>query len=149
MTRENDLGVQFLGAPDHGVEVINLEPQKHAVAIWFVRSVPDWQVVVLDLEAMELKNQHAVGNEPLVLGPAMGAPTPEETLIPAATRFDVGDGDQGLRTDGHLPDCSDATIPPHEVTDGQASHNPKPRAEEAEEDQTRTTHDRSEEGEDK
>jgi hypothetical protein len=93
MTRENDLGVQFLGASDRGVEVVNLEPQKHAVAIGFVRRVPDWQVVMLDVEPMELKNQYGIGNEPLVLGSAMGAPTPEETLIPAATRFDVGDGD--------------------------------------------------------
>ena len=81
-------------------------------------------VVMLNLEAVQLKNQGAVGDEPLVLGSTMGALAAEQTLIPAAARLDVGYGDQWLGTHRHPPDCSDATIPPHEVTDGEASRNP-------------------------
>jgi hypothetical protein len=39
---------------------------------------------------MELKNQLAVGHEPLIVGPAVGALAAKETLIPATARLDIG-----------------------------------------------------------
>ena len=93
MSWQHDLGFQFLGSRNRVVEVVELEPEQDAVAVWFVRWIPDRQVVVLDLEAMELKNQVAVGNKPIVLGSAVGALTSQQTLVPAAARFNVGDSD--------------------------------------------------------
>ena len=46
-------------------------------------------------------------DQPLVLRPAVVAPTAEEALVPAAAGLDVEDGEQGLRAHGRMLEGSD------------------------------------------
>lgn len=95
MHRHDDLRVQLLRANDCGIEVVDLEPEEHAVADE-LRRVADLAVVVLDAPMVQLHDQLVTVVEPLVLRPAVIAPAPEQLLVPAARSFDVSDRDQRL-----------------------------------------------------
>ena len=95
--RQNDLDPELHGPPDGGVEVIELEPQEHTVAVRASVCVADGAVVMLDVPGVQLKDELAVDGQPLVLRAAVRALAAEQALIPAAARLDVLDGDQGLR----------------------------------------------------
>ena len=85
--------------PRHrGIEVVDLEPEEHAVAVRLIVAVTDWPVMMFNLEMVELENQGAVRNEPFVVRAAVRALTTEQALIPPAAGFDVGDGDERLWT---------------------------------------------------
>jgi len=70
MARQNDFRLQFRGAGNGRVEVVNFKPQKHAVAS---REFPvtDRTMMVLHLPVMQLKHQPAIRNEPLIIWTAM------------------------------------------------------------------------------
>ena len=59
MARLDDLGVQARGAGDGRVEVVDLEPEEHAIAVR-ERRITHRAVVVLDVPAVQLKNQPAM-----------------------------------------------------------------------------------------
>jgi hypothetical protein len=67
---------------------------------WFgpplVIRIADRPVVVFDLKAVKLENQRIVRDQSLIFRPTVRAPTAEETLVPPATRFDVGHRDEWL-----------------------------------------------------
>src|SRR5262245_1867749 len=102
MPRQDDVGVQLGGASDRRVNVVDLEPQEHAVAVGPVIRVADRPVVVCDLEAVQLEDQHAVRDQALVLAAAVRALTAEEALVPPTAHFDIGHRDKGLGTHENL-----------------------------------------------
>ena len=69
MAREDHLGLHFRSAGHGGVEVVDFEPQQQAVAVGLVLRVTDRPVVMLDLKAVELEDQHAIGDQPRVIEP--------------------------------------------------------------------------------
>ena len=91
------IGSYLTGALDGGVEVVDLEPQQDAVPVGPVIRIADGSVMVVDLEALELKHQHIIADQPLVLGSAMCA-AGQEPLVPFAARLDVGHGNEALGT---------------------------------------------------
>ena len=96
MARQDDVGVQFRGPCDGRVEVVEFEPEEHAVAVWRDGWIPDAAVVVLHIPAVELKNQLVIDDEPLIFRAAMCAYAAKKPLIPAAARLDVGDTNEWL-----------------------------------------------------
>jgi tRNA-Thr(GGU) m(6)t(6)A37 methyltransferase TsaA len=94
---QNDLGPELAGSRHGGVEVIDLEPQQHTVAVGASPYVAYGAVVMLNIPGVQLENELAVDGQPLVLRAAVRALAPEQALIPAAARLDILDGDQGLR----------------------------------------------------
>ena len=93
---ENHLRPEFRRAGDSRVEVVDLEPEQDAVPVRPVGRVADRPVVVVDPEPVQLQDQRLARNEPFVLRPAVCARATEQPLIPPATRFDIGDGEEGL-----------------------------------------------------
>ena len=91
-----DLSVQFLSACNRRVEVVEFKPQEHAVSVWCDVGISDAGMMMLHIPSVQLKNQPAMRNEPLVIGPAMGALAPKETLIPATARLDIGHANKWL-----------------------------------------------------
>src|SRR5205823_2022156 len=83
-----------------------------------VLRVADRPVMMFDFKAVQLEDQHATGDQALIYRPAVGALTAEQTLIPSTARFDVGHGDEGLRTHQHLR-C-DSARPPLDSPNAQA-----------------------------
>jgi hypothetical protein len=101
--RADDRRGQAVGPGDHGVEVGDLaQPDQHPVADGGL-GVADRAVVVLDVRLVQLQHQDAVGQQPLVVGPAVVADQAEQVLVPAAGGLDVADGEHGLglRRPGH------------------------------------------------
>ena len=90
-----DLSVQILSACNRHVEVVEFKPQEHAVS-WCDVGISDAGMMMLYIPSVQLKNQPALRNEPLVLGPAMGALAAKETLIPATARLDIGHANEWL-----------------------------------------------------
>jgi hypothetical protein len=86
----DDLSVQVLSACNRGVEVVEFKPQEYAVSVWRDGGIPDMAMMMLHIPPVQLKNQPAVENKPLILGPAVGALAAEETLIPSTARLDIG-----------------------------------------------------------
>lgn len=78
------------------IKVIHLKPNQHAVAIWLVRLVSDWDMLVIDVKAVQLEDQPPVHHEPFIFFTAVIAPASKEPLIPKAARFHVGHRQQGL-----------------------------------------------------
>jgi len=94
----NEPDVHFSGTSHDFVKVLHLEPQQYAVSVRLVIGVADGTMMVLNSELMQLKNNLAVPDQLFVLRAAMVALATQQTLIPSAARFHIGDGDEGLRT---------------------------------------------------
>jgi hypothetical protein len=58
--REHNLGTKPCGALDRIVEVVDLEPERHAVAVGPRPGVADPAVVVLDVEAVQLQDERSI-----------------------------------------------------------------------------------------
>ena len=96
MAGQDDGGIQFRSACDGRVEVVEFKPQEHAVPVWPDGWIRDAAMMVLHVPAVELQNQLAIADEPLVFTSAVGTLAVEETLIPAAARLNVGDANEWL-----------------------------------------------------
>jgi hypothetical protein len=81
---------------DGGIEVIDLEPQQDAVAIWLACRIAYRPVVMVDLEPVKLHHQYASGEEALVIWAAVAAGEIEELSVPATAELHIGYGDQRL-----------------------------------------------------
>src|SRR6185437_10760560 len=55
-----DFDLHFLGALHHRVEVVDLEPEQHAIAVGPVTWIADAAVMVLHFEAVQLQNEGAI-----------------------------------------------------------------------------------------
>jgi hypothetical protein len=98
MTGHHDLHAHFSGALHNRVKVVYLEPQQYTVSVGFVITIADRTVIVFYFEAVQLKDKLAIRDQPLILGAPMIAPAAQQTLIPSAAGFDIGYGDERLRT---------------------------------------------------
>lgn len=96
MARFDDLSLHFLGTCNRGVEVVEFKPQEHAISVGREIWISDGTLVMLHLPSVQLKNQPAVRDEPLILTAAMSALTAQETLIPATARFNIMHANEGL-----------------------------------------------------
>ena len=97
MAREDDLRTQLRCAGNSRLEVVNFKPQEHAISRREA-GIADGSVMMLHIPAVQLKNQLAVRNEPLILRAAMATLTVKETLIPATARLNIAHGNKGLWT---------------------------------------------------
>ena len=88
MAGQNDPRLQVHSSGYGRVEVVDFKPQEHTISMRKV-SVPNGTVMMLHVPTVQLKNQAAVRNEPLILGAAMVTLATKETLIPAAARLNV------------------------------------------------------------
>ena len=96
MSRKDDLRPQLRGACNRRVEVANFKPQEHSVSMSELR-IADGAVMMLEVPAMQLKNQPAIGHEPFIIRPAVVTPAAEQPLIPAAAGFNVIHANERLR----------------------------------------------------
>lgn len=95
---ENDLGLESRDPARNLIKVVDLKPEQDTVAIGPVSRITDWIVVVSDAKTMQLEDEHAIGNQPLILGSTVRALAAEEVLVPAAARFDIGHRNERLGT---------------------------------------------------
>lgn len=79
------------------IKILDLEPQQHAVSERPVVPVANRNMVVMNVETVQLKNQLATRDQLLIFPPAVIPGAAEQSLIPPATRFNISHGDQGLR----------------------------------------------------
>ena len=92
------LNAHLSGALNHGVKIIDLEPQQHSVSIRPVVTVADPAVLVLHFEAVQLKHKLTVRYQPFIVRAPVIAPQAQQTLIPSAACFHIGYGDERLGT---------------------------------------------------
>ena len=71
VSRQDDFHIHFGGALHHGVKVVDLEPQQHPVSIRPVMTISNRSMMVLDFEAVQLKNKLAIEDQLLICGPPM------------------------------------------------------------------------------
>jgi hypothetical protein len=71
MSGVDDLYAHFFGAFDDCLEIIYLEPQQNTIAVGLVITITDPSVMVLNIEAVQLKNELTVRDQALVLGAPM------------------------------------------------------------------------------
>jgi hypothetical protein len=88
----------FSGALHDRFKIVNLEPQQHSVTIWPVIAIANGAVMVFHFEAVQLKDKLAIRNQLLICRAPVIAAATEQTLIPSATCFHIGHGDQRLGT---------------------------------------------------
>src|SRR5262245_59696364 len=98
MAWHDDLRFHFGGTGHGRIKVVEFKPQEYAIAIGLVIWIPDRSVVVFDLEAVQFENQRALRDQSLIFRASVRALTAQETLIPLATRLDVGYRNEGLGT---------------------------------------------------
>jgi len=101
MPGHDDLDAHFSGALHDRVKVVHLEPQQYTVSIWLIITIADPTVMVFYFEAVQLKDKLAIENQLLIFGATVATLTAEQTLIPSATCFHIGYGDERLRTHPH------------------------------------------------
>jgi hypothetical protein len=100
MAGQNDLHTHFGRALHYRLEVLHLEPQQYTVAVRPVVAVSDGTMMMLGFKAVQLQDELAVLNELLIFTAAMSPATAQQSAIPSAAGFDVGDADERLRTLG-------------------------------------------------
>jgi hypothetical protein len=93
--RTDHLDLHFLRAHHGRVEIIEFKLQQHTIAMRQILAT-DWTVIVSHTPAVQLQDQSIVQNKTLILEPAMRTSTAEQTLIPAAARFDIVHANQRL-----------------------------------------------------
>jgi len=97
MAGHDDLDAHFSGALHDRVKVVHFEPQQYTVSVWLIIAIADATVMVFYFEAVQLKDKLAIEDQLLIFGSPMTAPATQQTLIPSATRFHIGYGDERLR----------------------------------------------------
>jgi hypothetical protein len=98
MTGHDNLGIHLRRTGDGFVKVVDLKPQQNTIAIRLVVRIADRSVVVIDLNAVQLQDQPVIRHQSLIFRAAVRALAPEQTLVPAAARFDIGHCNEGLGT---------------------------------------------------
>lgn len=98
MTGQGDLGIHLRRAGNGFIKVVDLKPQQNTIALRLVVRIADRSVVVIDLDAVQPQDQPVIRDQSLIFRAAVRALAPEQTLVPAATRFDIRHCDEGLGT---------------------------------------------------
>ena len=60
MARQDDLSLQVLSARNGRVEVVEFEPEQHAISVWPDGGISDTTMMMLCLPSVQLKRQPAV-----------------------------------------------------------------------------------------
>ena len=74
---ENDLGLELGGAGNRRIEILDFEPQQDAVSVRTIIGIADRPMVVCDVETVQLEDEDAIRDQPLVFRPAVLALTAE------------------------------------------------------------------------
>ena len=98
MAWQDDLSLQVLSACHGRVEVVDFKPEEHAISVRLDVWISNRAMMMLDLPSVQLQNQPAVRNEPLIVRPAMRTLTAQEPLVPAAARLNVTRANERLWT---------------------------------------------------
>ena|SRR5947209_7597758 len=98
MAGDHNLHAHLGRALQGRLKVVNLEPEQHSISVWLVIAVGYRPVMVLYFKAVQLKDELTIRDQLFICRASMITPAAEQTLIPPAARFHVGDGDQRLRT---------------------------------------------------
>jgi hypothetical protein len=98
MPRQHNLDAHLSDALHHGIKIIHFEPQQNPIPIRPILTIGNRPVMMFHLEAMQLKHKLSVRNQLLISRPSMIAPAPKQTLIPAAARFNIRNGNQRARS---------------------------------------------------
>src|SRR3954451_19592098 len=93
-------GTSVAATPDDGVEVVDLEPHRHAVAERKV-GVGHAAVVVRDIKSVQLEHHRGVDEQLLVFLAAVAARVIYYSLVPASVALHVGNAEQRLQADWH------------------------------------------------
>jgi hypothetical protein len=88
--------VHLYGARNGRFEVVYLKPEQNTIAVRFVARITDRPMVMLNLEPMQLQDQNAIRNKPLILWATVCASASEQAPIPAAACLDIVYGNQRL-----------------------------------------------------
>jgi hypothetical protein len=105
MPWQNDLRLQLPGAPNGFIKILDFKPQKYAISVREFR-IADRTVMMLHVPTVQLKNQPAVRDKPLILRTAVITFAAEETLIPTTARLNIAHADQRLWVHRCLPSQS-------------------------------------------
>jgi 2-keto-4-pentenoate hydratase len=97
-SNSNDLRIHFIGASNSCIEVIDLKPQKNAIPVGLVTRITNRPVVMFDLESMQLKDQDAIRDEPLILCATVRTSAAKQALAPAAACLDIAHRNAWLGT---------------------------------------------------
>src|SRR5262249_51592220 len=92
----HDFNTHRLTAFDGRIDVGYFKPKRHPIPVRPLGRVADGAVVMVHQPGMQLQHETPIVNESLVFGPAVGALTAEQSLIPAAAGLHVAYADQGL-----------------------------------------------------
>ncbi len=100
MAGQNNLDLHVGDALHDGVEVIDLEPEQHTIAVGPVRAIADGAMMVLDFKAVQLQDERTVFHQLFIVLAAVSAAASQQTLIPATARFDVRNAYERLGAHG-------------------------------------------------
>ena len=96
MAPHEDLRFQDVNPWEGCVEVMDLKPEQHAVSVWPERWIADTAMVMFHIPPVQLKDEPALPNQPLVLTPAMRTLAAQQSLIPATARLNIAHANKGL-----------------------------------------------------
>ena len=97
MPGQHNFHAHLSGTLQDRVKVVYFEPEQDAVSVGLVIAVANRPMMVLNFEAVQLKDQLAIRNQLLVLGTSMVTPAAQQALVPSAAGFYIGYGDERLR----------------------------------------------------
>jgi hypothetical protein len=118
-----------IGDSGHGgIEVVDFKPKEDAVAIALVIGIPDRPVVVFHVKAVQLGDQHAIGDPSLIFPPAVRprfqrlltlllSPSPPAT--PSGSSEGPARSSEGSRTLVKIPIELDNTFAAHRIGAGE------------------------------
>jgi hypothetical protein len=66
VTWRNHFHFHFLSSLPHRIEIVRLEPQQQAIAVWLVVDISDWLVIVVLFEGMKLQDPPTAMKQPLI-----------------------------------------------------------------------------------
>lgn len=98
MPRHDNLDIHFHRPLENRFKIVDLEPEQHAVSIWPIVTTANGAVMMFYLEAVQLKDKLPIPHQLFICGAPMIAPTAQQTLVPSAARFHIGNRDQRLGT---------------------------------------------------
>jgi hypothetical protein len=96
MARFDHLSLHLFGTRNGGVEIVQFKPKENTISIRPKFGIPEWTVMVLDVPIVQLEDQISMGDQSLIIWPAVVALTAKETLIPTTARLDVMHANEGL-----------------------------------------------------
>jgi len=98
MPGHDNLDAHFSGALHDSFKIVDLEPQQHPVSIGPVIAIADRAMMMFHFEAVQLKDKLPIRDQLFICGAPMIAQAAQQTLVPSAACFNIGHGDQRLRT---------------------------------------------------